>query len=307
VNDLEHDLSARLRELADELTGPAPALEPQDAVTRYRHRRRARAGLVATVAAVVAIAVGVPTAIGSLSSQPVQPAAPAVSSTGPTGTAAADDDRANPEAVAAAESARAVAEAADAAAQAAAQPGLDALVAELGDPVRLSSPAEWDRWLPEGKPFPGVDLADDLSTCPVLSDRLRAVAGQEMSYWTGTLPNGPAGCTWVETPLDYDTPDYQHVISVGFLADGTSVDSYRRAAREGGGQGTNRCPSADLAGGGALLRCTSPGTTGYTLLLPDERLEGGLWVLGVSTQDGRTVPPEEILPVLVEGAVAAFG
>jgi hypothetical protein len=183
------------------------------------------------------------------------------------------------------------------------------VAARLSTPVSLASRPEWDQWLPAGKPYPGVDLADDLSTCPVLSDRLETVVGQEMSYWTGTLPNGPGGCTWVETPLSGENNDYDYYISVGFLADGTTVEDFRRY-RQGPGQGTHPCPSADLpsaADGALLVRCTSSGVSGYTLAVPDTRLDGGLWVLIVQSKDSTPVRPAEILPVLVDGVVAAFG
>ncbi|TFV64854.1 UNVERIFIED_ORG: hypothetical protein E4P37_12375 [Bacillus sp. AZ43] len=174
--------------------------------------------------------------------------------------------------------------------------------------LSLSSPASWDQWLPEGKPYPGADLADDLSTCPVLSARLETVVGQDMSYWTGTLPGGPYGCTWVETPLSGQDNDYDYVVSVGFLADGTSVEDVRRY-REGPGQGTHPCPSVDLpavAPGALLARCTGPGTTAYTLAVPDTRLDGGLWFLIASSKDATAVRPADVLPVLVDGVSAAF-
>jgi hypothetical protein len=176
-------------------------------------------------------------------------------------------------------------------------------------PVALGSPALWDQWLPEGKPYPGADLADDLSTCPVLSSRLEAVTGQEMSYWTGTLPGGPFGCTWVEIPLSGQDNDYDYVVGVGFLADGTTVEPFRQF-REKPGPGTRPCPSADLPSvraGSLLVRCTSAGSTVWTLAVPDTRLAGGLWVLTAQSKDSTPVRPAAILPVLVDGVIAAFG
>jgi hypothetical protein len=182
------------------------------------------------------------------------------------------------------------------------------VAAGLSPPV-LRSPARWDQWLPDGKPYPGVDLEDDLSTCPVLSDRLEGIVGEEMSYWTGTLPRGPFGCTWVEIPLSGQDNDYDYVISVGFLADGTTVEDFR-AYREGHGQGAHACPSVDVpsvAAGTLLSRCASDGTTVYTLVLPDTRLDGGLWSLTVQSRNSTPVRPAAILPVLVDGVAATFG
>jgi hypothetical protein len=164
--------------------------------------------------------------------------------------------------------------------------------------VSLTSPAAWDQWLPEGKPFPGADLEDDLSTCPVLSDRLGQVTGQRMSYWTGTLP-GPMGCAWAETPLDYDFADYDYVVSVGFLADG-STDWFPIGS----------CARLDVpavADGAVLGRCEWQGYATYVLAVPDTRLAEGLWILNVQTKAGAQVPPSAVLPALVDGVVAAFG
>ena len=225
-------------------------------IALYRRRRRNRAGLLATVAAVVAIAVGVPTAIGSLSSSgevagptPSAPTTSAASTSTTTATATTPTTRSTRPADTSPEPEH-VAE-------------LEQVAAGLPS-LALTSPELWDQWLPEGKPYPGVDLEDDLSTCPVLSSRLETVVGQEMSYWTGTLPNGPYGCTWVEVPLSAENNDYDYVISVGFLADGTTVDEFRRL-REGPGQGTHPCPSVDVPGvaeGALLVRCASPGCDG---------------------------------------------
>ena len=103
--------------------------------------------------------------------------------------------------------------------------------------------------------------------------------------------------------------DYDYVISVGFLADGTTADDCRRY-REGPGQGTHACPSVDVpsvADGALLVRCASPGFTVYTLAVPDTRLDGGLWILTAQSKDITPVRPAAIVPVLVDGVVAAFG
>ena len=97
----------------------------------------------------------------------------------------------------------------------------------------------------------------------MLSDRLEGIVGQEMSYWTGTLPGGPFGCTSVDVP--------------------------------------------SVAPGTLLSRCASDGTTVYTLVLPDTRLDGGLWSLTVQSEDSTPVRPAAILPVLVDGVAATFG
>lgn len=149
----------------------------------------------------------------------------------------------------------------------------------LDSPLTLTSPAQWDQWLPEGKPFPGASLEEEISTCPRLSDRLSAALGQKMSYWTGTLPSGPFGCTWATVPLSYgpDAPNYPYVISVGYLADGTTTDSWRHQNYEHQGA---ICPDVDVPAvspGAVLVRCGGD-TTDYALALPDRRRDG-VWFL----------------------------
>jgi hypothetical protein len=112
---------------------------------------------------------------------------------------------------------------------------LDAIAATVSAPLALTSPATWDQWLPEGKPFPGTSTEGEMSTCPRLSDRLGRVLGTKMSYWSGTLPGGPYGCTWAPVPLVYDSPDYDYVISVGFVADGTTPSGLARSFATAGG------------------------------------------------------------------------
>jgi len=183
---------------------------------------------------------------------------------------------------------------------------IDAVAATLTTPLALTSPTSWDQWLPEGKPYPGSSLEEEIATCPQLATRLTAALGQKMSYWTGTLPRGPYGCTWVPVPLVYDSPDYDYVIAVGFVSDGTTPESLARSNATAGGP----CPwreLPDLAPGAVLVRCASGDSTEYTLALTDTRLPGGLWTLVVDVKDRAAVPASRVLPVLVEGAVAAFG
>jgi hypothetical protein len=313
-----NDLSARLHELADDLAGPAPAVSASDAVARYRHRRRTRAGLVAVVAAVAVIAVGVPTVAHSLSSAPARPAAPSSTTSSPatTSTTAApspDPDHANPDAIASAQAAAEATAAAAAAAQAAAQPELDALVAELPSSVDLSSPTTWDRWLPGMKPYPGASDEEDMATCPHLADGLSTALGMRMSYWTGTLPQGPVGCTWVDVPLEYDGPyDYQYLISVGFLSDGTTVDQYAQQATNGLPNTPVACPRVPVAGpagGGVLISCDGMDDrygAAYTLVVPDARGQG-IWVLMASAQHNAPQDSDVALRALVHGVEQNYG
>lgn len=183
---------------------------------------------------------------------------------------------------------------------------LDTVAATVSAPLALTSPATWDRWLPQGKPFPGASTEEEMSTCPRLSDRLGRVLGTKTSYWSGTLPQGPYGCTWAPVPLVYDSPDYDYVISVGFLGDGTTPSGLAGRSATAGGP----CPWKELpevARGAVLVRCDAGPGTEYTLALPDSRLPGDMWTLVVNVKDRAAVPASQIMPVLIEGVVAAFG
>ena len=265
---------------------PAGSL-PDDEPGPRRDRRRWIAAGLGVIAAAVAVIVAItsataapsrPTATSSSSTATHPTTAPPTISAAPSPTPTVDGEprtEAGPEA----------------------QQELAAVAADL-PAVSLRSPASWDRWLPEGKPFPGADLEDDLSTCPVLSDRLGSVIGQKMTYWTGTLP-GPGGCTWAETPLNYDTPDYDYVVGVGFEVDG-STDWLPIGS-------CARLDVPSVAGDAVLVRCEWQGTTSYVLAVPDTRLTQGVWVLHVQTKAGAPVPASAVLPVLVDGVVATFG
>ncbi len=47
-----------------------------------------------------------------------------------------------------------------------------------------------------------------------------------MSYWVGTLPEGPCGCKWATVPLysGPNAPNYPYLASVGFQDDGTTTE-----------------------------------------------------------------------------------
>jgi len=188
-----------------------------------------------------------------------------------------------------------------------AQPDLDAVAARLDTPIVLSSPAEWDRWLPVGKPYPGASTEEDIATCPHLADRLSTALGTGMSYWTGTLPQGPVGCTWVPVPLSYDGPyDYAYIASVGFLADGTTTEQLRGGFYHHQGR---VCPGIDApaAGAGAVLvRCEAEDGIEYTVAAPDTRTDG-VWVLQAKAQDDAARPTSDVLTTLLDGVVAAYG
>jgi hypothetical protein len=190
---------------------------------------------------------------------------------------------------------------------AAAQADLARMSAELTEPVVLTSPTAWDRWLPAMKPYPGASTADDIATCPALSAGLSAVLGHRMSYWTGTLPMGPVGCTWAPVPLQYDTINYPFTVSVGFVSDGTT------AAQQAGsavtvlhGDQPRSCPRTELPGGAVLTECWNAGGTSIELAAPDAR-GAGVWVLSGDAKDGEAVTAADAFRALLAGVTRAYG
>lgn len=263
--------------------------------TRSQGRRRPGVvlGLAAAALAVaLAVAVGITTATATpdttaaaTTSAPASPtsSAPGTEDPAPAATATVDAD---PAALA----------------------DLDALAATVTTRIALTSPTAWDQWLPAGKPYPGADTADDLSTCPRLADRLGTALGTRMSYWTGTLPQGPAGCTWATVPLTYgpDAAEYPYLATVGFLDDGTTTEQLSHGFYHHQGR---LCPSVAVpaAGEGAyLVRCEELDGITYDVLTRDTRTPG-IWVLGGSARSDAAHPATDVLRPVIEGAIAAFG
>jgi hypothetical protein len=320
VTDVETQLPPRLHALADDLAG-GTTVSAEAVLTTYRRRRRTRAGLLATAAVVAAIAVGVPVAGSALGSAPTHPATPAPLTTdaAPTTSAAAPTSgEADAEASASIEARRAELAAAAAAAQAAmqaaqAQAQLEAVHAQLPSSLALTSPVEWDQWLPEGKPIQGTSPQEDMRTCPRIAAGLGAALGQEFSYWQGTLPQGPIGCTWVPTPLKAgpEAPHYPYLLSIGFLGDGTTVGSLARSSYLDGLPKGHPvpCPRMPIAGGGLLLRCDGSSASDdyeWTLLLPDHR-GAGLWVATTGGRTDAARPSSDAFVALVQATAGAYG
>jgi hypothetical protein len=287
-------------------------MDEQDGGRAVRGRRRR---VVAIGAGAAALALGA--ALLLVPSSPADPgtaapgtSAPSASERAPASSAASP---AASSAVRAAQASAAEASAAAAAAQQAAQPDLDAVVATLGGPVVLTSPTAWDQWLPDGKPYPGASTEEDIATCPRLADRLTAAFGMRMSYWTGTLPNGPRGCSWVPVPLSYDGPyDYGYLVDVGFLGDGTTVDDLRRQFFDRVPEDPTPCPLAEVPGpgaGGVLIRCGGMDDrydAQFVLAVPDAR-GAGVWVLAASAQLDEAHPSSYALTTLVDAVTRAYG
>jgi hypothetical protein len=185
---------------------------------------------------------------------------------------------------------------------------LAAVAATLTTPITLTSPAGWDRWLPAGKPYPGADTADDMSTCPHLSDRLGAALGTKMSYWIGTLPQGPYGCQWATVPLysGPNAPNYPYLASVGFVSDGSTTEQQAGSFYHHQGRLCPHVAVPSVGEGAHLVRCEELGGITYALVLPDTRT-AGVWTLIASARSDATHPALDVFRPVIEGAVDAFG
>jgi hypothetical protein len=185
---------------------------------------------------------------------------------------------------------------------------LRAVAATLTTPLRLTSPPSWDQWLPQGKPYPGKDTADDLSTCPRLAGRLGAALGRRMSYWVGTLPGGPYGCQWATVPLysGPNAPNYPYLASVGFLDDGTTTVGLAGGFYHHQGR---LCPDVavpSVGQGAYLVRCEDLDGLSYALVLRDTRTSG-VWVLSGKARSDAAHAATDVLRPVMEGTAAAFG
>jgi hypothetical protein len=184
---------------------------------------------------------------------------------------------------------------------------LHAVAAGLTTPLTLTSPTAWDQWLPEGKPYPGADTADDMSTCPKLADRLGAALGTKMSYWVGTLP-GPGGCTWATVPLysGPDAPNYPYLANVDFADDGSTVEQLIASFNQ---NPSIPCPSVAVpaAGEGAyLVRCGDADGVTFIVVVRDTRT-GGVWSLSGSARSDAPHRAADVLRPVIEGTISAFG
>ena len=181
------------------------------------------------------------------------------------------------------------------------------MAATLTTPLALTSPAAWDQWLPEGKPYPGANTEDDMSTCPRLADRLGTALGTRMSYWVGTLP-GPGGCRWATVPLKSgpDAPNYPYLADVDFVGDGSTTEQLSGRFYHHQGR---LCPGVAVPGGGDgayLVRCEELDGITYSVITRDTRT-AGVWILSGSARSDAARPATDVLRPVIEGVVAAFG
>lgn len=126
-----------------------------------------------------------------------------------------------------------------------------------------------------------------------------------MSYWTGTLPNGPVGCSWATVPLSYgpDAPNYPYVLSVGYVADGSTTEDQHFFEHQGA-----ICPDVDVPAvgpGAVLVRCADD-TTSYALVLPDRRRDG-VWLLLAEARGTAAHPASYALTSLVDAVSGVYG
>ena len=265
-----------------------------------RRRRQLAIGLGA---AAIAVAVAVAVAVGSATAAPARPVAAAPTAPATPSSAPAPTTSAAPEGKTPAPETTPTVDA-----DPAALADLHAVAATLTSPLALTSPTAWDRWLPAAKPYPGEDTADDMSTCPKLADRLGAALGRKMSYWVGTLPEGPYGCQWATVPLYVgpNAPNYPYLASVGFQDDGKTTEQVSGGFYHHQGR---LCPDIAVPSVGEdvrLVRCEDLDGISFALVLPDTRTTG-VWTLIAGARSDAAHPATDVLRPVIEGAAAAFG
>lgn len=187
-----------------------------------------------------------------------------------------------------------------AAQQATERADLAAEAARLTAPVALTAPTDWARW---GSVTP--NYAADVDGCPHLAARLTATLGARMSYWQGTLPEGPYGCSWVPTPLTDDPSGHPYVLNVGWLADGTTTDELRTGFSERGGA---TCPGVEVPAVGAgavLVRCEQPTDVEYSLVLRNA-IGPGVWLLHARAGTDARHSAGQALAALVDAVERAY-
>jgi hypothetical protein len=266
VTDLDTLLPGRLRNLADE---HAPSRDPlvQAAAARARHRLQRRTRLAATgiVAAVAAIAIGVPLTFSSLAAAPGH----GVAATTPTSAPSRVTEQApaqSAEESGARSAERSAAESALAAARSAAE--LQQAVA-LMEPLAFGAAPPDDRcsWLDPGPLDAWMRLGSGLSDAvgPGLSGRVSGCR-----FASVTTPGAPGG-TGVE-------------LSVGYLPATSVANTLPRTDPDGG------CATADLPSspaGAVLQRCaTDAGSMKWWVHAP--AANGATYVLGVTVDDRWT-------------------
>jgi hypothetical protein len=108
-------------------------------------------------------------------------------------------------------------------------------------------------------------------------------------------------------PLEYDGPySYAYMLSVGFLADGSTPADWRAHFYQHQGQ---ICPVVDVPAVGDdafLVRCDNGDGPDYTLVLRDART-GGLWFLDATARTGAAHSSSDALGALVEGVREVYG
>ena len=274
MNDVENTLSPQLHRLADDLV-PGDAGVSADAVlTTYRHRRRARAGIVAVAAVVALVGVGVPTLFAVVGAdQPTGHHQSATGDPGPSSPSASATSSADPR-----------------------RADLEQVAAALTSSYRLAAPARW------------VTAPNQPGDCPAIDAALSRALGTPMTFWNGRLPHWPEGCQYA--PAGSTAPDStlgtRFSVNIGFLG-GMTVEQMRR----GPFTPNSDCVQVDVRSAGlpeALDRCEfTPGRVVYHLYVADSH-GAGVWAL--STAGDGTFPgvtPAQAVTAVADAAQQVFG
>lgn len=178
---------------------------------------------------------------------------------------------------------------------------LVALAALLPTGVSLTAPAVWATWA--GSP-PVHDHPID--GCPHIAALLGAQLGGKWTYANGTLPQGPAGCSWVPVPYVPERPPADRFfLTIGFVT-GSIPDLLNTAFYERSSSVCARLDISDVAPGAVLTGCGVGGVGGVVLILPDAGGTGVWFLSSDGGEDQRTYSTSDGLLALLDAARQAY-
>jgi hypothetical protein len=268
VNDLENVVASRLHSLAEELAREIDVVgQVREGRARFRRRRRQRTGVALAAVAVGALVVGLPPAIGALSSSQ-DPARDAARPSPTTAAAPADTDRED-------------------SAQARAEQALRN--------ARLHSLAEELRATLQARTVP-LSLGAPVATgnCPERAPTVNSAFGAALAEHSSGAAEGD--CLW-------RTPEGDLQVALGFMAGGTIDQIHADVDAETAGAG---CYPTALPGSltfTALALCEEEGGTGWHLRVMDAT-GTGFWLISVTVGDRSPEDPASTVAAVLDAADA---
>jgi hypothetical protein len=273
-------LTARLTSLADELAPSAdPGAQVRGARARYRRQRRNRIAAVGVVAAAAILAVGVPTAIGALSSAPdrgeVAGPGEAVPSETTGGGTAPGTTQGPPQGR---EDAQKV------------DRWTETLDQRAERDARLSSVADGLRAALQARPAPlSLTAPEVFGRCPDWAPALSSSLGVPLEPQDGPAGSGPF-CLWSGFPENEDV-----VVQLEYATGSTREQMYEDVTIEAAEHDCYPTALPGVAVAHGLLLCDEDGRTSWGLRFLDTD-ESVVWSLTVNISDRH--PGDDVQAVM---------